>query len=252
MHMSRRLTTKDVALIVCFTALYTYSSLVPAFPIIGLPSKAITLAAITAPIIGILLGPYLGMLSTLSGGVIGFFSGHFSPPSLVAGIVTAVFAGALFENKRSFCAFMYLSLLFLFGFYPFVGPVWLYPPLLWFQIVCFLVLVSPLQPMVSKSIRKSSNNSKLSSAFFIIFLTSTLAGQIAGSLTFELISWPIFIANVDAWMATWQIVTWIYPIERSVIALSATFLGVFLYKILMSSNLMSFFNRSEQRENIEN
>ncbi len=250
MQVGRKLTAKEVALLICFTALYTYFSFIPAFPIVGLPSKAITLAAIAAPIIGIILGPYLSMLSTLLGGAVAFSAGHFSPLSFVAGIVTAVFAGMLYANKRSTCTFMYFSLLFFFGFYPFVGPVWLYPPFMWFQITGFLVLISPLQSMASKNMRNPNNNSKLLSSFFIVFLTSTLAGQIAGSLTFELISWPIFVARVDAWTATWQIVAWLYPIERIIIALSATFVGVFLYKILIHANLMPFLNQPKPRENV--
>lgn len=250
MQIGRKLTAKEVALLICFTALYTYFSFIPAFPIVGLPSKAITLAAIAAPIIGIILGPYLGMLSTLLGGAVAFSAGHFSPLSFVAGIVTTVFAGTLYKNKRSVSAFTYFSLLFFFGFYPFVGPVWLYPPFMWFQITGFLVLISPLQSLASKNMRNPNNSSKLFSAFFIVFLTSTLAGQIAGSLVFELISWPIFIANVDAWKATWQVVTWIYPIERIIIAVIATFVGVFLYKILIHANLMPFLNQSKDNENV--
>jgi isoprenylcysteine carboxyl methyltransferase (ICMT) family protein YpbQ len=120
---------------------------------------------------------------------------------------------------------------------------------MWFQITGFLVLISPLQSMASKNTQNSNNNnSKLLLAFFIIFLTSTLAGQIAGSLVFEFTSWPIFIANVNAWTATWQVVTWLYPIERIIITLSATFIGVFLYKILIHTNLMPFINRSKNNK----
>ncbi len=251
MQVGRKLTAKEVALLICFTALYTYFSFIPAFPIVGLQGGAITLAAITAPIIGIILGPYLGMLSTLLGGIVGlFFAPTFFPPSFVAGIITAVFAGMLYANKRSTCTFMYFSLLFFFGFYPFVDPVWLYPSFMWFQITGFLVLISPLQSMASKNMRNPNNSSKLFFAFFTVFLMSTLAGQIAGSLTFELISWPIFIADVGFWTGLWQLLTWLYPIERIIITLIATFIGVFLYKILIHANLTSFLNQPKPRENV--
>jgi len=251
MQIGRKLTAKEVALLICFTALYTYFSFIPAFPIIGLQGGAITLAAITAPIIGIILGPYLGMLSALLGGMVRlFFAPTLFAPSFAAGIITAVFAGMLYENRRSVSSFMYFSLLFFFGFNPFVGPVWLYPPFMWFQITGFLVLISPLQSMASKNIRNPNNNSKLFSAFFIVFLTSTLAGQIAGSLVFELISWPIFIADVGFWTGLWQLLAWLYPIERMIIALIATFIGVFLYKILIHANLMPFLNQPKPRENV--
>lgn len=244
MRWKRKLVAKDVALIVCFTALYTYFCFIPAFLIVGLEGKAITLASIMAPIIGIVLGPYLGMLSTLLGGIVvlSFAPSFFVPSSFVSGIVTAVFAGFLHANRRNICAFIYFSLLFLFGFYPIVGPIWLYPSLMWFHVVGFLVLISPLQSMASESMGNFDNDSKLLFAFFIIFLMSTLAGQIAGSIMFELTSWPIIRADVNFWTGVWRLLVWIYPIERTIIASIATFIGAFLYKALMFSNLMSFLN----------
>jgi MFS family permease len=247
MQIGRKLTAKEVALLICFTALYTYFSFIPAFPIIGLQGGAITLAAITAPIIGIILGPYLGMLSTLLGGMVRlFFATILFAPGFAAGIVATVFAGMLYENRRSISALMYFLLLFFLGFYPFVGPVWLYPLFMWFQITGFLVLISPLQSMASKNMRNPNNNSKHFSAFFIVFLTSTLAGQIAGSLVYEI----IFITDVDSWTGLLQLLTWLYPIERIIIALSATLVGVFLYKILIHANLMPFLNQSKGNENV--
>ena len=237
MFIYRKLTAKDVALTVCFTALYVVLGFLPISPIIGLPGKTITAAAIIAPIIGIILGPYIGTLSAVLGGVIGFFSGYFSPPSFVSGVFAALCAGMLCRGKRSLCAFTYFSLIFLFGFYPFVGPVWLYPPLMWFQIAGFLILVSPLQSMASKNLN-TSNKSKPLFAFFVTSLTSTLAGQIAGSLILELLSWPIFIADVNAWKANWQLLTFLYPVERIIIALGAAFIGTSVHKVLRSANIM--------------
>lgn len=243
MQRGRKLTAKDVALIVCFSALYTVFCLFPIFQIVGLPSKSITMAAIIAPVIGILLGPYLGALSTILGGTIGLFAGPFSSLSFVSGVVAAFSAGTLYFGKRSLCAFTYSSLLFFFGFYPFVGPVWLCPQLMWFQIVGFLILVSPLQSIAVKNMWNSKNNTKLVSAYFITFLTSTLAGQIAGSLAFEAqFSWPISLLNIDTLKLDWQFLTWIYPWERVIIALAATFIGVALHRVLKSANLMRWFN----------
>jgi len=234
----RKLSTKEIALTVCFTALYVILGLLPISPIIGLSGRTITAAAIIAPIMGILLGPYIGTLSAFLGGLIGFFFGYFSPPSLVSGVFTVLYAGMLSVGKRNVCAFTYFSLIFLFGFYPFVGPVWLYPPLLWFQIAGFLILVSPLQSKASKNLN-SENKSKSLFAFFVTSLTSTLAGQIAGSLTFELLSWPVFVANLDAWKTNWQFLTFLYPIERIIIALSAALIATPLYRVLsFSTNIL--------------
>ena len=244
MQRNVKLTTKEVALTICFAALYAVLSFLPLNQVIGLVGKAITAATIIAPIVGILLGSYLGMLSTGLGGIIAMYSNPIFPPaSLAAGIIAALCAGLLYARKRILCALIYVSLMFLFGFYPVVGPVWLYPSFIWFQIVGFLILISPLQSIASKNFN-SESSLKLLFVFLVTSLTSTLAGQIAGSLTFELVYSSFF--DVETWASNWQLLTWVYPIERTIITLIATFIGVFLYKVLMSANLMPFSGRTKQ------
>lgn len=229
----RRLTAYDSALLVSFAALYALLSFLPLSQVIGLFSKAITAANIIAPVVGFVLGAYLGALSTLFGGLIAlFFSPYFSPMGLAAGVVTALCAGLLYSKGRFACAFIYFSLLFMFGFYPLIGPVWLHPPLLWFQIIGFIILVSPIQSLALKNLN-SKGNIKALFGFFITFLTATLAGQIAGSLVFELISWPV-TATVDVWRGYWQIITFVYPVERTLIAFGAALLGLPVHRIFTS------------------
>jgi len=237
MIVNKRLLAKDLALVICFTALYVILSFLPFSPVIGFFSKAIVAATILAPIIGIIIGPKLGAFSTFLGGTIAIsISPYFTPLGLVAGVITAIFAGMLTRGKYIASVFLYFSLLSLFGFYPFVGPVWLYPPLMWFQITGFIILISPLQTIALKTLN-STDSAKLLFGFFITSLTSTLAGQIAGSLTSEILAGPIFMADVNSWKTIWQITTFLYPLERTVIALGATFIGASLYKVLKSANL---------------
>jgi hypothetical protein len=226
-----KLTTKDTALTVTFTALYAVFGFIKISPIIGLSGQAITAAAIIAPIIGILLGPFVGTLSTFLGGTIGFFLGSLSYPSFASGIVAAFSAGMVKSGKRIISVLAYLSLLLLFAFYPIVGPAWLFPLELWFQITGLIILVSPLQSTAARSL-ESGSNLKLLLGFFITCLTSTLAGQIAGSLVFEAL-----IPNATNLLPTWQTLAFLYPVERIVIALSATFIGASLSRVLRSANL---------------
>jgi predicted membrane protein len=243
MSINTRLAAKDVALIICFTALYAVFAAIPIFRILGMPSQNITAAAITAPIIGILLGPYIGTLSATLGGIISFFAGSFFPPSFVSGIVAALCAGLLHKGKRIWSILLYLSLLIVFGFYPSTGPAWLFPYSLWFQFIGLLILASPLQSMAIKSL-KSKNRARFILAFFIISLTSTLAGQISGSLTYML----IFPPPLGGWQALWQGLTLLYPIERTVIALGSAFIGAPLLSVLRSSNLMQVVNREPKQK----
>jgi biotin transporter BioY len=242
LRIYKKLSTKDLALIICFTALYVVLSFWPVSPVIGLFNKTITVATIIAPIIGIILGAYMGGVSAFLGGIVGlFFSPVFSPPSLVAGALAALCAGLLYQGKRGFSAAIYLALLIVFGFYPVVGPVWVYPAVMWFQIVVFLMLISPLQSFALKNLN-SNSNSKLLVSFFLICLASTLASQIAGSLTFEI----FYDANTVR--AAWQGIVFVYPEERIIFALIATFIGIPLLKILKSTNLLQISKQSIEQE----
>jgi hypothetical protein len=246
MPTTRKLAAREVALTACFTALYVVLSFLPMFPILGFFGKTITAATIIAPVIGIILGSYLGATSTFLGGIIGLFlNPAFSPPSLASGVIAALFAGLLFTNRRIPCALLYVGLLVAFGSYPSVGPFWLYPLEMWFQIVGFLLLVSPLQSLATKNLG-SNNNAKFLSAFFITSLTSTLASQIAGSLVYEMVNWPNLIPNIGAWQATWTTLTVLYPAERTTIAILAALTGAAAYKALKTTNLLPMLSYAKK------
>jgi hypothetical protein len=245
MTVHEKLTTQDVALTVSFTALYVVFGFLNISPIIGSLGQAyITAAAIMAPIIGVILGPYMSTLPTFLGGLIGFFFGSLSPLSLVSGIIAALCGGMTSNGKRIVSIFIYISLLLLFAFYPTVGPAWLYPPLLWFQIIGFIILASPLQSIAAKNL-DSDNNSKLLYAFFVTSLTSTLAGQIAGSTAFEMIN----VSNVNSFEGTWKLTSFLYPVERTIIAFGAAFIGAALHRVLRRTNILPLSN-AESKNNV--
>jgi len=250
MTLPQRLTPAQVALVICFTALYAVFASIPIFQILGVPGRNISAAAISAPIIGMVLGPYLGMLSATLGGALSFFVGSFFPPSYVSGIVATTCAGLLRSGKRAWCALIYVLFLFAFGLYPSIGPFWLFPLSTWFQIAGLLILLSPMQTL---AIRNMNSNKSLKStyAFFILSLTSTLAGQISGSLMYLLSVQALFFLPIPqgGWLVLWQGLTALYPIERTVIALGATLILVPLFRILKSSNLVQAVNpASGQKE----
>jgi hypothetical protein len=236
--MLKKLTTKDIALAITFTALYVVFGFLKISPIIGLPGQAITAAAIMAPLIGIILGPYVGTLCAVLGGVIGFFFGSFSQLSFFSGVATVLCSGLICEGRRVVAILAYLSLFLLLVFYPSVGPVWLFPVYMWFQIIGLIILVSPLQTAAMEYFA-SKNGSRLFFAFFITSLVSTLAGQIAGTLTLEIIHIP----DANYFLGTWVATSLFYPVERTIIAMGAAFVGASLYKVLRSTSFMPLLNR---------
>lgn len=230
--IDKRMTAKNVALIVCFTALYVALSFLPMFQMIGL-FKTITVASIIVPLMGVVLGRYLGAMSAFFGGVLALFlSPIFAYPSLIAGPVTAFCAGSLFAGKRNACILVYLVLMVVFAFYPVVGPVWLFPLVMWFHIVGFSILISPLQSYAVRSF-KSENPDRLFVAFLVTTLVSTLVGQVAGTLAFEAV---LFDANFLK--GSWVALTVAYPVERIIIAAIASAIGAPLLRVLRSANLI--------------
>ncbi len=223
---------REAALAASFAAAYVIFGFLRISPIIGLPGQTVTAAAIIAPIIGTILGSYLGAFSTFLGGTIGMFSGSISPPSFISGIVAASCGGLIQRGKRYVAVFLYLILLLGEAFYPLVGSAWLYPPLIWFQTAVLIILVSPLQLAAVKSLRCDSNR-RLFFGYFVISLISTVAGQIAGSLTLL-----ILIPSVDYWSIVWKAIVLLYPIERIVIAFGAALVGASLHKVLRHANIM--------------
>jgi hypothetical protein len=239
MGFTRKLEARDAGLTAVFAALYVVLSFLPLSQVIGFFGKSITVATVVAPVIGLILGAYLGLFSTSLGGIISLFvSQNFSLPSLLAGAIAALCAGLLYRGKQSFCVVVYVLLLIFYGFYPFIGAFWLYPSVMWFQILGLIVLISPLQSIASRNFN-SNSNSRLLFAFFITSLTSTLASQIAGSLAFE-----ILFPDPDFLRGVWQVTTFIYPIERVFIAVAAALIGASLYKTLKPANIMSLNKKS--------
>lgn len=221
---------------ISFASLYAILSLVSLFPIIGAVGTFITLASIMAPLIGIMLGPYIGAGAAAVGGFIGWSitqTGAFGFLSFIPGASTAFVSGLLINGKRMQSVAIYTVLFLLLAFYPTIGPVWLYPFYLWFQLIGLAVLVSPLTPLAVNFTRVNDNLAELSLGIGIISLASTLLGQIAGNVMFELTRWPTVYPQIEFWRTgQWQLLTFVYPVERLIITLTAMAVGVPLLKTI--------------------
>ena len=236
-----KLAAKNIALIAVFAPWYTIFTLWPLFPVIGASGSFITMAVIMAPLIGIILGPYLGVLSVAVGGIIllslGHIGGPFGPLSFVPHAATTFCSGMLYNGKRMTCAVIYAFLLVVFALYPVVGPAWLYPYFIWMHIVGLVILVSPLQSKAVEQTHEYTKSLGLTFGVGIISLTAALFGHIVGDIMFEAIYWPNLISSVDAWKNTWQLLAWVYPLERVIIAIAAALIGTALIKALKAYGL---------------
>jgi len=239
--VNAKLVAKNIALITVFAPWYTIFTFWPLFPVIGASGSFITMAVIMAPLIGIILGPYLGVLSVTVGGIIGLsvgqIGGPFGPLSFVPHAATTFCSGMLYNGKRMTCAVTYAILLVVFALYPVVGPAWLYPYFIWMQIIGLVILVSPLQSKAAEQIRGYTKSMGLTFGVATVSLTATLFGHIVGDIMFEAIYWPTLIPSVDAWKSTWQLLAWVYPLERVMITIAAALIGTVLIKALKAYGL---------------
>jgi len=194
------------------------------------------MATVIAPLIGLILGPYLGTAAVSIGGFIGWIitqTGPFGFLSFVPSANGALFSGLLYNRKRVVSIILYSALLLALAFYPTIGPAWLYPHYLWFQLAGLIVLASPLKSLAEDFTHKHSSLLELSFGVGIISFTATLFGQIVGSLMFEAMYWPTTPPQTEFWKAlVWQPTTFVYPIERTLITVIATVIGAPLIKAL--------------------
>ena len=240
-RVNPKLVAKNIALIAVFAPWYTIFTFWPLFPVIGTSGSFITMAVIMAPLIGIILGPYLGVLSVAVGGIIGLslgqIGGPFGPLSFVPHAATAFCSGMLYNGKRMTCAVTYAFFLVVFALYPVVGPAWLYPHFIWMQIVGLVILVSPLQSKALEQIHGYTKSIGLTFGVGIVSLVAALFGHIVGDIMFEAVYWPTLIPIVDEWKTMWQLLAWVYPLERVMIAIAAALIGTALIKALKAYGL---------------
>ena len=119
-----RVAAKNLALVCVFASLCAIFSLWSLFPVIGAVETSIKVTAIMAPLIGIILGPYMGAFAVALGGFIGSSimpTGPFGPLSFVPWMAAAFCSGLLYNHKWRLTAILYSVLLLVFTFYPTVG-----------------------------------------------------------------------------------------------------------------------------------
>lgn len=237
---------RDIALTSCFAALYVVFSVWNLFPVVGVQGRFINAAVITAPLMGMILGPFYGVLSITIGGVASAFLspfGVFGPLSFLPHAAAAFASGMLTAKKQAVCAISYFLLFVVFARFPSSGPASLWPFMLWLDFIGLIVLTSPLQTKATKYLNEKTCSFHLGLGVFATCLSATLFGHIVGCILFEILYWPM---SIEWWRATWQTLTFIYPIERIMIVVVATVVGTTLIKALKSTTLQAHAWRRDE------
>jgi len=268
------LTTKQIAILAVFSAMYAAMRMIPTFPVIGLEGAAFSVADILAPIYGIILGPYIGGMSVIIGTFIGmstkapiFFGLDFLPA-----LVNTVALGFIIRKKWLPVVILNAALLVVFIFNPLtlnfidlsIGNTTLTVPFAWGHIIAFVVLLSPLGMKAGQWVRNAKpqntttvNNEKSGSikgikqmlskttvGFVLLAFIGTMMQNLMGNILYENIFVYITkILTLESITARWMIVAVLYPWERLVLTIFATIVGLPLLYVLKKTLLIKETNK---------
>jgi uncharacterized membrane protein len=235
-----KLSSRNIALIATFAALYYVLSLItPYIPAIGISEMKIRLEALMASVFGLILGPFLGALAALLGVFVTWVlppvgMSPFDAPFLLSPPINAMIVGSIFYRKWKL-AFSLLSLLIIaFPLLPPSQPLAQYyyvtVAVVWDKIIALLLIL----PIVKFSQRLSSPK-RFPLLIFLISFIGNQADNMWGADVFAVpyVYGGIFgILDINVVRFLFTVSPFIYPAIRIIQAFFAMIIGVPLIKRL--------------------
>lgn len=232
-----KITTRQVALMAIFAALYFVLSLVtPYIPALGVPEIKISLEALIATIFGLILGPYLGAAAAFLGALVSWtFTGMFPSnlPFLFSPPINALVSGLIFYKKWKWGFAVFTILIVAFLFTPPVTPItenWFIALAVLFDKVIALLLILPLVKFT-----KQLSAAKGTAFFFILAFIGNQVDNMWGSFIFAtpiVYASPFFGMDVVTVRGLFLISPFAYPAIRLVQAFIVTLIMVPLMQTL--------------------
>jgi len=269
-----QITTKQIAMMAVFSAIYAVMRMIPTFPVIGLEGGYFSIADILAPIYGVILGPYIGGVSVILGTFIGMSAKApiFLGLDFLPAFVNTLALGFLVRKKWLPVVILNATLLAAFVLNPLtlnvinipIGNTTLLLPFVWVHIIAFTVLISPLGMKAGKWVRNAkppyntilkdteagTNKgtkpmlSKTVVGFVSLVFIGTMIQHLMGNIIYE----NIFVhvtqfMTPEALTSRWMIVAFLYPWERLVLIILATIIGLPLLYVLKKTLLIKETNK---------
>jgi len=181
-----KLNTKQISLISVFAALQVIIGRLPGIPIVGLETGSIEPTVVLLPIIGIILGPWVGGLAAFIGNLITWLipkTTFFGLLMLPTGPIGAIVAGALARNDRkSNWKVAALILLFLNALY-YVSPPGIVVPYFPLLHLSALALILVFRDRVLEFIRSRDERKSMWGTAIASF-SGIMANHMTGTLIF--------------------------------------------------------------------
>ena len=235
--MKTGLTTKNVALVAIFAALYYVLTLIAPISIpTGVGNLDISFAALIASVIGLVLGPYLGTASALLGATIAWIlppSGGnlFGLPFLLSPPLNALVTGLIFYKKWKFGFAVFGLLIIAFLLTPPIWPVtenWFVAAAVLFDKIIALLMIIPVALFA-----KRISFAKASLFYFLLFFIGNQADNMWGSFIFATpMVYGLFGYDVPLVRIAFLASPFLYPAVRLIQALIGMAIAVPLTQAL--------------------
>jgi len=239
-----------VALAAIFAGLYAVLRLIPTFPMIGVSGAFFSLSDMIAPLYGAILGPLIGPLSIILGTFIAIALGKpatflfldFLPATLNALVVGLIlhrrFASAIVLNVIVLAVFLANPLTLIFVNVNLPNNQSIVLPFHWLHYVALAVLISPLSRSAVEWVRGASV-ANLAKGLVVLSFIGTMLQHSTGGILFEVILGQYLgVVKPESYPLIWNMVFYIYPIERFVLVILATIVGTPIVRSLKASRLL--------------
>lgn len=256
--MKIKITTKQIALIAVFAALYAVLRMMQTVPMIGVEGGKFSVSDIVAPIYGILLGPYIGGASVVTGTFLAIAMGRpvtFLLLDFLPALVNAMALGFLMRGK--WWPVVALNAVLLLGFilnplttiFITIGGISI--PFFWLHIVAFIVLASPLGRRAGQWIQ-TLKPAKLAVGLTVLAFVGTMMQHLMGNILTEAVNGYILpTMDTAAFIGMWNIVFFTYPWERLALIIMAVVVGIPLLRILFKTSFFGLNKPTEEKNKKE-
>lgn len=232
-----------------FAALYAAMRFIPFSVVIGSPGAFFSFSDFLPLLFGIILGPYLGVLSVAIGTYVSFALAR--PPifpefpifEFLPAAVNVLVIGFIFRGKKINSFLIFLLILLAFGLHPFtlhLIPITAFGeslsfPFYWLHLIALSLLASPLTNRFVKRLSKIQTGNLLSATVLFAFI-GTMSQHLTGALLTEVSKGNIArLLDQESFDLLWRIVFVAYPFERAIITVASALLAAAVLRSLSTT-----------------
>lgn len=242
-----KITTRHLSLIAVFSVLYFIFRSIPFVPLLGISGGFIRASASFAPLSGLILGPIPGVLAVIFGTFLSMFSGLSAPVFLyldfLPGAFNALTVGLLIKKKtirfNLWIERLIAIILFVLTFIVLLSSAnFNVPNILWMHVIALAILMSPITTKARSFISNTSDTKLYFGIFTFVFIGSLFEHLVGATLT-SYIAINNFLPNASPsdLARFWNTIAIVYPIERIIISIISSFIGVALIKTIPSLSI---------------